>query len=208
MVGEVALTFDDGPDPVWTPRVLDALEESGVRATFFVVAPLAERHPQLLHRATESGHEVALHCVRHRRHDRMTSAEILADAAEGVRTLRKDGHDPVDWRVPWGVVTADTVEAASALGLRLVGWTADSGDWRGDTAAEVLSDLTPGIGQGAVVLMHDGIGPGALRDGCGETVGLLAPLISLCRSRGLEPVSLGELPGPVTDRNPRPVSAV
>lgn len=208
MSGKVALTFDDGPDPVWTPRVLDALEEARARATFFVVAPLARRHPLLLRRMSEAGHEVSLHCARHRRHDQMMAAEILADAYEGLRTLRSLDHAPTDWRTPWGVVTGGTVAAADTLGLRLVGWTADSEDWRGDTAGEMLPRLASGIGPGAIVLMHDGIGPGALRDGCGETVGLLAPLVSLVCSRGFAPVTLGELPGPVPDRNPRPVSVV
>jgi peptidoglycan-N-acetylglucosamine deacetylase len=206
--GKVALTFDDGPHPVWTPRVLEALEEAGARATFFVVAPLAERHPSLLRRAAEAGHEVALHCTRHLRHDRMTAAEILADTEEGVQVLRGLGFDAADWRTPWGVVTADTAKTAEILGLRLVGWTADSEDWRGDVAGEMLGRLAPGVGPGGIFLMHDGVGPGALREGCGQTVKLLTPLVSLCRSRGLTPVPVGELAGPVPDRNPGPVAGV
>lgn len=208
MTGKVALTFDDGPDPFWTPRVLEALEEAGARATFFVVAPLAERHPSLLRRAAEAGHEVALHCSRHLRHDRMTAAEILADVGEGAQVLRRLGFDAADWRTPWGLVTEDTAEAAGTLGLRLVGWTADSEDWRGDAAGEMLDRLAPGIETEGIVLMHDGVGPGALRDGCGETVKLLAPLVSLCRSRGLVPVPVGELSESVPDRNPGPVAGV
>ncbi len=188
--------------------MLDVLERAGARATFFVVAPLAERHPLLLRRAVEEGHEVSLHCTRHRRHDKMTAAEVFADAQEGKQTLRDLGHEAADWRAPWGVVAGATKDAADALGLRLVGWTADSEDWRGDGAGEMLACLAPGICPGGIVLMHDGVGPGALRDGCGGTVELLAPLISLCRSRGLEPVPLGELEGPLPDRNPRPVAGV
>lgn len=188
--------------------MLDVLERAGARATFFVVAPLAERHPLLLRRAVEEGHEVSLHCARHRRHDKMTAAEVFADAQEGKQTLRDLGHEAADWRAPWGVVAGATKDAADALGLRLVGWTADSEDWRGDGAGEMLACLAPGICPGGIVLMHDGVGPGALRDGCGGTVELLAPLISLCRSRGLEPVPLGELEGPLPDRNPRPVAGV
>lgn len=208
MTGKVALTFDDGPDPVWTPRVLEALEEADARATFFVVAPLAERTPSLLHRAAEAGHEVALHCTRHLRHDRMTFAGILADADEGVQALRRLGFDAADWRTPWGVITDDTKKAAEILGLRLVGWTADSEDWRGDSAREMLYRLAPGVGTGGVLLMHDGVGPGALRDGCAQTVKLIAPLVSLCRSQDLTPVPVGELSGPLPDRNPAPVTGV
>lgn len=208
MAGRIALTFDDGPDPVWTPRVLDALADAGARATFFVVAPLAERHPGLLRRAVEEGHEVALHCNRHARHDHMTAAEILADARDGWRTLRGLGHKVEDWRVPWGVVTGDTEAVAEELGLRLVGWSADSEDWRGDTVEEMLGRLAPGIEAGAVVLMHDAVGPGASRDGCGETVELVAPLVSVAASRNLAPVPLGGMPGRIPAGNPGKVSAV
>jgi peptidoglycan/xylan/chitin deacetylase (PgdA/CDA1 family) len=206
--GRIALTFDDGPDPVWTPRVLDALRSAGAPATFFVVAPLAERHPGLLRRAVDEGHEVALHCNRHVRHDRMGAEEILADATAGLQTLRAPGHPVGDWRVPWGVVTPGTERAAEELGLRLVGWSADSEDWRGDGADAMLDRLEPGIGPGAVVLMHDGIGPGALRDGCGETAELVGPLVSLARSRNLTPVPMARMPGRLPVRNPGNVAGV
>lgn len=208
MAGHIALTFDDGPDPVWTPRVLDALADAGALATFFVVAPLAKRRPGLLRRAVAEGHEVALHCNRHVRHDRMATAEVLADARDGLRTLRGLGHEVHDWRVPWGVVTGDTEEAAAELGLRLVGWTADSEDWRGGDAGEMLGRLTPGLEAGAVVLMHDAVGPGALRDGCGRTVELVAPLVSLTRSRSLTPVPLAGMPWRLPVRNPGKVAGV
>ena len=208
MGGKVALTFDDGPDPVWTPHVLDALGEAGARATFFVVAPFAERYPWLLRRAVDQGHEIGFHCHRHVRHDRMDATEIRADAEEGLRVLQDLGHRVRDWRTPWGVVTGDTVEVADRLGLRLVGWTADSEDWRGEDAGAMLEQLAPRVEDGAIVLMHDAVGPGALRDGCGETVGLVGPLVALLRYRGMEAVAMGGLFGPVPDRNPGSVSGV
>ncbi len=158
MAGHIALTFDDGPDPVWTPRVLGALAASEARATFFVVAPLAERHPGLLRRITDEGHEIALHCNRHERHDRMGAGEILSDATRGLRALRALGYEARNWRAPWGVVTPDTETVAGELGLRLVGWTADSEDWRGGDAGGMLNRLLRGIGPGAIVLMHDRVG--------------------------------------------------
>lgn len=206
--GNIALTFDDGPDPVWTPLVLDALRSAGALATFFVVAPLAERHPELLRRVADEGHGVALHCSRHVRHDRMGAQEILSDATEGLRSLRGLGHDVEAWRTPWGVVTPDTEAAAGALGLRLVGWTADSEDWRGDPAPGMLGRLAPEVEAGAVVLMHDGVGPGALRDGCAHTVELVAPLVSMATARNLGPVEIGGMAGPLPIRNPNDVAAV
>lgn len=208
MTGRIALTFDDGPDPVWTPRVLDALGCAGARATFFVVAPLAARHPGPLRRAVAEGHEVALHCNRHARHDRMGAEEIRSDAREGLRTLSGLGHEVRSWRTPWGVVTRVTEEVAADLGLRLVGWTADSEDWRGDEADGMLARLTPRIEEGAVMLMHDGVGPGALRHGCGRTVELVGPLVSLAASRGLAPVPVGRMPRPLPVRNPGAVAGV
>jgi peptidoglycan-N-acetylglucosamine deacetylase len=208
LAGHIALTFDDGPDPAWTPRVLDELWGAGARATFFVVAPLAARHPGLLRRAVAEGHEVALHCNHHARHDRMGAEEIRSDAREGLQTLRGLGHEVRDWRAPWGVVTRDTEDVATDLGLRLVGWTADSEDWRGDGTDVMLGRLAPGIENGAVVLMHDGVGPGALRDGCGRTVGLVGPLVSLVVSRDLTPVPVGRMPGPLPARNPGNVAGV
>lgn len=82
----VALTFDDGPDPIWTPLVLDALASVGARATFFVVAPRAARYPSLIFSMRESGHDVAFHCMEHvrRRHaeeGRLRHEHLLSDPA-------------------------------------------------------------------------------------------------------------------------------
>lgn len=208
MSGGVALTFDDGPDPVWTPRVLGALAAASARATFFVVGPLAERHSGLLDQARGAGHGISLHCTEHRRHDRLTEGEIEADARSGLDTLRRLGHEPEDWRPPWGLVTPGTRRTAGRLGLRLVGWTSDSEDWRGDPAGTMLARLDAGLGPDAVVLMHDGVGPGAERAGCGATVDLVGPLVARLRLRGLVAVPVGELGGPVPDRNPGTISGV
>jgi peptidoglycan/xylan/chitin deacetylase (PgdA/CDA1 family) len=195
----IALTFDDGPDPVWTPLVLDALAKARARATFFVVAPLARRHPSLLARMREEGHDATIHCTEHIRHDAMTPDEIEADLESGLPAL----VGPVRlWRTPWGVVTPATEGVARKHGLTLVGWTADTQDWRGGGPAEMLDRVEADLVSGAIVLMHDGVGPGARRNGCAETAALVGPLVSLARLRGLEPVPLDDLRHPLPDRNP------
>jgi peptidoglycan/xylan/chitin deacetylase (PgdA/CDA1 family) len=195
----VALTFDDGPDPVWTPLVLEALARARACATFFVVASRAARYPSFLSSMRERGHDVAYHCNEHVRHDAMTPAEIEADVASGFVTL---GQSVRYWRTPWGLVTPATEQVARRHHLGLVGWTADTEDWRGGTPDETLARVRGGIVPGAIVLMHDGVGPGARRDGCAGTVDLVGPLVALARSHGLEPATLGELLPPLPDRNP------
>jgi peptidoglycan/xylan/chitin deacetylase (PgdA/CDA1 family) len=88
---------------------------------------------------------------------------------------------PARWRAPWGVETADTRAVASERGLELAGWTLDTHDWRGDAAARMQARCAPALAEGAVVLMHDGIGPGARRAGCEATARLAAGLIRRAR---------------------------
>lgn len=85
--------------------------------------------------------------------------------------------------------------------LRLVSWTADTEDWRGEAPEEMLARIRSRVSLGAIVLMHDGVGPGATREGCAATVDLVRPLVVLVRSYGLEPATLGEIRCPLPDRN-------
>jgi peptidoglycan-N-acetylglucosamine deacetylase len=190
-----ALTFDDGPDPVWTPRMLEALEVAGARGTFFVIASRAAEHPDLVEAALAAGHEVELHCDRHLRHTETPRTEIERDTDAALATLGCLGVDPQRWRVPWGMEAPWTREVAAAQGLELVGWSIDTQDWRGVGAAEMLASARPRLKPGAVVLMHDALGPGAEREGCEESVKLVPTLVEAIRERGLE---AGPLPGPVT----------
>ena len=89
-----------------------------------------------------------------------------------------------EYVAPW------SAEVAARQGLTLAGWTADTNDWRGGSAESMLSAVEPLLSAGAVVLAHDGVGPGALRAGCEETVKLIRPIVAAARMRGLEPVPL------------------
>jgi len=192
-VAGCALTFDDGPDLAWTPGVLDCLRRGGARATFFVLADRALRHGALVERMRAEGHEIAFHCVRHVRHCEMDELELWRDTTEGLRALKELRVDPRRWRPPWGIVTAATRRVADAFGLEIVGWDVDSEDWRGDTAVEMHGRMMGGMRSGAVVLMHDGLGPGARRSGCGQTVALIPRLLETLHERGLQAVALAEL---------------
>jgi peptidoglycan-N-acetylglucosamine deacetylase len=185
----IHLTFDDGPEPVWTAAVLDALARTGARATFFVLGERAERMPALLERTLAEGHVVGVHGDRHLRHTEHTRAAIERDTDRALACLAALGVTPTLWRLPWGRAAAWTGELASARGLRIVGWDADTHDWRGDRAAEMVAAVAPHLGDGCVVLAHDGLGPGALRDDCAETVAFVDALADLgvtCEALGAE----------------------
>ncbi len=183
----LSLTFDDGPDPLWSARILAELDRCAARATFFVIGEHARGNPSIVTRALDRGHEIALHCHRHVRHSELSESEIEADTRTALRTLVRLGVQPARWRTPWGVQTAATVRVAERFGLELVGWTIDTHDWRGDPAAAMLARAKEELSgsEQAIVLMHDGLGPGAQRAGCEQTLALLEPLTALARARGL-----------------------
>jgi peptidoglycan/xylan/chitin deacetylase (PgdA/CDA1 family) len=180
-----ALTFDDGPDPVWTPRVLDALLAAAVKATFFLIGPRAERHPGVVERIRGEGHAIGIHCDEHVRHTERDEAWTAADLRRALRRLDRLGVTPRLWRTPWGRIAPWTRALADAHGLTLVGWTADTHDWRGDDARTMLAAIGGELRAGAVVLAHDGLGPGVCREGCQETVALIPALTERARAAGL-----------------------
>jgi peptidoglycan/xylan/chitin deacetylase (PgdA/CDA1 family) len=185
----VALTFDDGPDPRWTPLVLEELGRARAVATFFVLSARAAAQRPTLERIVREGHEIGLHGNLHLRHDEHPAETIATDTEEALALLAP--HRPRVWRPPHGIVGESTRALAARHSLRLVTWTADSVDWQaGASAAAMLASLEPQLSPGAVVLMHDAIGPGATRTTPQATVELVEPLVAAIRRRGLEPVRL------------------
>lgn len=181
----LALTFDDGPDPRGTGELLDLLEEAGARATFFPIAGRAETQPGLITRMLAGGHTVGLHCQEHVRHSERDREWCARDADTALASLRRLGADPRLWRTPWGDMAPWTADVARRRRLRLIGWTVDTHDWRGDSPAEMLAATEPALNPGAVVLAHDGLGPGARREDVRSTLAYVALVIDHARRAGL-----------------------
>jgi peptidoglycan/xylan/chitin deacetylase (PgdA/CDA1 family) len=195
--GTVALTYDDGPDPLWTELLLAELRERGARATFFLITPKAVINRALLKQMLADGHEIGLHCYRHVRHEEQSVAELTSDLATALRQLDSLGVRPRAWRAPWGRETEVTRRLAARRDLRFWGWNLDSHDWRGDSAAEMHAALIAqgGLRDGDVVLMHDGLGPGAKRSGCEQTLELTRLLLAEADREGLQLAPLSECEG-------------
>jgi peptidoglycan-N-acetylglucosamine deacetylase len=171
------------------------LRRHDLTATFFMVGERVLAEPAVAYEVLEQGHDVQLHCHRHVRHTELSEPEIERDALDALAALAEIGVEPVRWRTPWGVATPDSEAVAARLGLRLTGWDHDTHDWRGDPPAMMMAALGPRLSLGGTVLMHDGLGPGAKRSDCSNTVGLLDPLIEAARTAGLLVAAVRDLDG-------------
>jgi peptidoglycan/xylan/chitin deacetylase (PgdA/CDA1 family) len=153
----VALTFDDGPDEELTPRLLELLRARGARATFFVLTDKAARHPQLLRRMVDEGHEVGLHFDRH---DRMTELP-LAEARARLRAARKSLEQIVGpvrfFRPPYGAQSLATYLMVRLEGLEIVCWGPYAEDWVEQLPEEAAGKVLVPLRDGDIVLMHDAV---------------------------------------------------
>jgi peptidoglycan/xylan/chitin deacetylase (PgdA/CDA1 family) len=155
----LALTFDDGPDPAWTPRILDTLAAAGVRATFFLVGERAARAPALVRAMAGAGHEIGNHSWSHRSlwlsGPRQTDDEIgrahalLADLA---------GQAPRHFRPPWGMVNAAMFPVLRRWQERCVFWSIQSEGLRRQPAARQTAHVLRRAHPGAIVDLHDAEG--------------------------------------------------
>lgn len=194
----LALTFDDGPDPATTPAVLDALQATGARATFFVVADRAEAHPELIGQMLTQGHEVGAHAARHVHAWRRTPWGAFLDPGRAARRVSAVAGQTIRWhRPPHGAYTLATRAGQRAAGLTGAHWSVEGRDWHpASTPGAVRARVNALLHPGAVVVLHDA-GPGAR-----NTVPMLPDLLADLKERGYQPLPLGELPGasPLTAR--------
>ena len=187
---EIALTFDDGPHPRDTPRLLDVLERHQVRATFHVVGKSAEHHPDLIRTIHRCGHQPALHCYRHIPFP-LENPSVLRSQLDHTRRLIADAigmssETIRDVRPPSGAFTTRTHAHLTQWGYRLVMWTCIPPHWMqpvGWSIRQVLEAIFPG----AVIVLHDGHGHGTK---AAEIVNAIVPQV---RSQGFEFVTLEEM---------------
>jgi len=152
----VAITYDDGPHPEHTPRVLDVLARRGVRATFFTIGASVRPHPELVRRIVAEGHALGLHGADHRplpgRDVREVRATVLGarDELEDVAQQRITMFRP-----PYGLMTRRQGLALWRAGLDPVVWSGDAGDWTDRTVDDVVADARRSVFPGAMLLLHD-----------------------------------------------------
>jgi peptidoglycan/xylan/chitin deacetylase (PgdA/CDA1 family) len=151
----MALTFDDGPDPEHTPRLLELLARHGAKATFFMVGARAARHPELVARVAAGGHEIGNHGWDHPSLPSLPSAAV-AEQIERTRAVLAP-HGQALMRPPYGHQDLRTHRIARRLGYRPVFWSVTGEDWRGHDAATIAEHVLDRAAPGAIVLLHDSL---------------------------------------------------
>jgi len=191
----IAFTFDDGPDPVTTPRVLELLARHGARATFFVVGCRAARHPDLVRRMLAEGHAIGSHTYHHSHAFHFLPPERMREEVQrGIDAIAAvTGSPPRLFRPPQGLRTPFLRDALRPLrGLVCVTWTERGLDAMGRTASAIVRRLGSAVRPSSILTLHDGGGFGGTHDR-GPTVEALDHLLALAAERDLRCVSLAEL---------------
>jgi len=184
-LARVAITIDDGPHPLITPMILEALKQAGVKATFFVIGKMAEEYPELLRRIVAEGHELGNHTYSHTRLKTLAPTQIWAEirACDEV-VYRLTGVRMKFLRPPGGGYDEQALRVIRAAGYSLGLWTNNTGDWRKPPVQTIVRNALRNIGPGGIILMHQG-----------EPVSVEAiPLIVRgLRQMGLEPGTLSSI---------------
>ena len=165
----IALTFDDGPHPRYTPQILDILAEYGVEATFFTVGSNAEAYPAIVKRILSEGHELGNHTYHHYRTAKVAPDVLIEDILACSRVLKDlTGEAPRLFRPPEGICNEDLTRFCEEQGYIIVMWSVDTRDWAHPEVWEICQNVRQNVRDGSIILMHDFIGkksptPAALR---------------------------------------------
>ncbi len=200
----IALTFDDGPNPIYTPQILDVLAHHQAKATFFMVGENVRRYPQIVEKVRAAGHAIGNHTHNHPRLVGRSFAQVrneLSSCDQALCAVEKHhgSQRPVTsdlWlRPPYGAYDMTAALAARSLNQRMAIWSCSGDDWKGDRGEVVADRLRAGIQPGAIVLLHDGwvtTDTAAIQDRSG-TVDALRLILPELQAQNYRCVTLPEL---------------
>ncbi|QDX91372.1 polysaccharide deacetylase family protein [Brevibacillus laterosporus] len=185
----VALTFDDGPDPTYTPRILETLHKNGILATFFVLGSQADKYPVIMQWIKKAGHEIGNHGYHHYDLNKLTEQEIYDEIKQAEKSIYKaTGVLPQYYRPPGGVITTDVMSAVQLSGYDIIYWSVDPRDWSlARTSSVIVNSVKKHTSRGDIILFHDG---GMNQK---QTLKALQELITDLRSKGYKFVTVSQL---------------
>ncbi|NRD78967.1 polysaccharide deacetylase family protein [Bacillus sp. BRMEA1] len=189
----VALTFDDGPDNYYTPKILDILKAKGVKATFFMVGKEAKRFPDIVKRIADEGNALGNHSWDHPKLWTLNNQQITQEIVSTQNEIQQiTGQRTTLFRPPYGRVTPADITLIHNLGYRVIDWSVDTLDWKGTSAPNILQIVNKEVSPGGIILEHSlASHPGELNG----TVQALPQIIDHLRAQGYEFVTVPELLG-------------
>lgn len=191
----IIITFDDGPDPRYTPRVLEILQAAGVKACFFVVGEKARRYPELIKKIMSDGHDIGCHGFRHRIPWLLGPVGTFRELKESYRAIEEiAGRPPAAFRPPWGLFNLSHYLARILLKQKIVLWTFMSWDWgKGVTPEKILKKIKNNVAEGSILIFHDSdTEPGAYTGSPDKMIRALPEIISELKKRGYKITPLKE----------------
>lgn len=191
---QIALTFDDGPDPDYTGRLLDTLRECNTHATFFVLAVKALEFPDLIERMMNEGHEVAVHGMTHRFMPLSTIRQTsLATTGAASALHKRFGIHANYYRPTWGLCNLSTFLTIRAMKLKFVTWSVMVSDWRVTDAHTLLERIIRKLQPGGIIVLHDSDKtPGAEHGAPEGVIQLLPKMVEAAQLQGLHFVPMSE----------------
>ena len=202
---EVALTFDDGPDPAYTPTVVRLLSQSNAKATFFLIGEHAQAYPTLVHDEVAAGMQIGDHTWSHPHLTTLSTSAATSEAQRGRSALQAAGSGAVRlFRAPYGLITPQELTAVQSQGLIPVHWTLALDRWANPTdPAAAARSIADAIRPGDIVLAHDARDGGIDRESAIRIVQALLPIL---KQRGYQLVTVSELlaAGTPVRATPRP----
>ncbi|WP_253298091.1 polysaccharide deacetylase family protein [Paenibacillus sp. MSJ-34] len=187
----IALTFDDGPDPRYTPDILDLLRKYDAKATFFVIGKRIGNYPDIVRREVKEGHELANHTYSHTYFSGSYSVDKIKKEIEQAHDLivRTTGYKPQLFRPPGGYYNDSIIEAAKKQGYLVVlwSWHQDTKDWRSPGVNQIVNKVLRNARNGDIILFHDHV------EGKSNTVEALKIILPALKKRGYSFVTVSEL---------------
>lgn len=186
---EVALTFDDGPEAVWTPKVLEILKQKNVKATFFVIGKQAQKYPEILQQINSEGHIIGDHTLNHVDLTKLDAAQVNQEIEECAIIIHEIiGKKPRLVRPPFGFHNPTADNVVYSKGRIIVLWSLDTEDWTGLDAEKIKARVLPKMQNGFIILQHAGENPKL-----GGSVQALPDIIDELKAQGYTFVTIPEL---------------
>jgi len=191
----VALTFDDGPSLKWTPRILDELKKSGVKATFFMLGEYVKRYPEVAKRVAEEGHEIGNHTYDHHVLIYYKMDELEREIKDTEAIIRNiTGKTTILFRPPKAWLTNKEKQKIKEMGYKIILWTLNSKDWVTFDDKYIVKYIVRNVRPGDIILFHDGGGIFTTEGGDRhETVRTIPRLVEKLRKKGYKFVTVTEL---------------